>query len=362
MSVGQVYPELYQQQLEQKTTEIAKQIHLHGLVFPSPEVFESKPSHYRMRAEFRVWHEQNDSFYIMFDPNTKEKVRIDEFPVGSQRINELMVSLRQHFLANKQLRHKLYQVEFLTTSTNEALVTMIYHKVLDDEWAEHARSVATQLNIKLIGRSRKQKVLLSDNWVEECFHVTGRDYRYRQVENTFTQPNAGVCVDMLNWACTQAADCTGDLLELYCGNGNFTLPLAAKFPNVLATEISKNSIKTAIENALQNNINNVSFFKASSEEFSSAWLKKDARLHQKMNLDNYKLETLFVDPPRAGLDPDTIELARNFKHIIYISCNPQTLIDNIANLSDNFVVSSFALFDQFPYTHHMECGVLLTRR
>lgn len=62
---------------------------------------------------------------------------------------------------------------------------------------------------------------------------------------SFTQPNAAVCRKMLEWACRAAEGLGGDLLELYCGNGNFTLPLSRYFRQVLATEISKTSVSAA---------------------------------------------------------------------------------------------------------------------
>ena len=74
------------------------------------------------------------------------------------------------------------------------------------------------------------------------------------------------------------------------------------------------------------------------------------------------LRTLFVDPPRAGLDAPTVALARGFDHILYISCNPQTLRDNVEALHATHRIAAAAAFDQFPYTHHLECGLLLQRR
>jgi tRNA (uracil-5-)-methyltransferase len=65
---------------------------------------------------------------------------------------------------------------------------------------------------------------------------------------------------------------------------------------------------------------------------------------------------------KTGMDPDTCELTRRFAQVLYISCNPETLAANIAQLSDTHQVNRCALFDQFPYTHHMEAGVLLERR
>ena len=64
----------------------------------------------------------------------------------------------------------------------------------------------------------------------------------------------------------------------------------------------------------------------------------------------------------AGLDAQTVQMVANFDTIIYISCNPETLAENLALLGNSHRVGQFALFDQFPYTDHMECGVLLTRK
>ena len=83
---------------------------------------------------------------------------------------------------------------------------------------------------------------------------------------------------------------------------------------------------------------------------------------QGTNLDSYDLQTILVDPPRAGLDPKTMELLSEFKNIIYISCNPDTLKANLQQISGSHDIAKFAVFDQFPYTHHIECGVLLCRR
>ncbi|MGL4614708.1 MAG: tRNA (uridine(54)-C5)-methyltransferase TrmA, partial [Shewanella sp.] len=71
--------------------------------------------------------------------------------------------------------------------------------------------------------------------------------------------------------------------------------------------------------------------------------------------------TIFVDPPRAGIDPDTLALVQGYERILYISCNPETLKDNLEQLCKTHKISRFALFDQFPYTDHMESGVLLER-
>ena len=88
--------------------------------------------------------------------------------------------------------------------------------------------------LHIIGRSRKQKIVIGRDWLMEAFELDGRQLRYQQPEGSFTQPNAGVNRQMLGWACQQAAGLGGNLVELYCGNGNFTMAMAPLFDRVLS--------------------------------------------------------------------------------------------------------------------------------
>ena len=328
---------------------------------PVPDIFESAPLHYRLRAEFRIWHDGDNIDYVMFDPDAPQiPVRIADFPAGAESINRLMPILREKLLANDLLRHKLFTVEFLTTLSGEVLVTLVYHRRMDDEWRHAAEQLQTELDIGIIGRSRGQKIVLRNDYVDECLTVDSRQLHYRQIENSFTQPNGGINQKMLSWACSQLQSVGGDLIELYCGNGNFTIALAPLFQRVLATEISKSSVKAAQHNLSTNRIDNVEIVRMSSDEISTALSGGRAFNRLKhISLDDYHFSTLLVDPPRSGLDDVTLALARRFDKILYISCNPQTLHANIAALNDSHRIAALALFDQFPYTHHLECGVLL---
>ena len=168
---------------------------------------------------------------------------------------------------------------------------------------------------------------------------------------------------MIEWALKQSEDFGGDLLELYCGAGNFTLPLAQNFGKVLATEVSKSSIKAAKENRAMNGVENVEFVRLSAEEVAEA-LRGERKFRRLANIDlqSYDFRTVFVDPPRCGLDAATREVVKEFEHIIYISCNPQTLKRDVEELSATHEIAVLAAFDQFPYTHHLEGGVVLVRR
>ncbi|MBI1905876.1 MAG: tRNA (uridine(54)-C5)-methyltransferase TrmA [Rhodocyclales bacterium] len=331
---------------------------------PEPAVFASAAQHYRLRAEFRIWHDDGRIDYAMFDPaEPRQPVAIHDFPMAAEPICAAMPRLLAHLQSREVLKHRLFQVDFLATLSGELMISLVYHRALDADWEAAARELAAELGVQLIGRSRKQKIVLERDWVLEQFELNGRHLRYQQFEGSFTQPNGGVNRRMLAWACAQAQGLGGDLLELYCGNGNFTVALAPAFNRVLATEVSKSSVKAADYNLDANAITNVAMVRMASDEISDALARtREFRRMQDIDLDSYNFSTLFVDPPRSGLDAPTVELARGFDHILYISCNPHTLHDNVAALHPTHAITAAAVFDQFPYTQHLECGLLLTRR
>ena len=154
-----------------------------------------------------------------------------------------------------------------------------------------------------------------------------------------------------------------DLLELYCGHGNFTIPLAAKFNRVLASEISKSSIANARINCELNGVCNAQFVRLSADELMSAFARRREFERLKgIDIFSYDFSHVLIDPPRAGLEPSVIDFIKNFQNLIYISCNPQTLFENLRSLCTTHEVRRFAIFDQFAHTAHIECGVLLKRR
>lgn len=355
-------PALYPAQLAAKVAQFKDNFAALGL--PEPAVFASAPLHYRLRAEFRIWHQGDELDYAMFDPeNPKRPILMADFPAASESICAAMPRLRERVMADDTLRKRLYAVEFLATLSGDLLITLIYHRRLDEAWEAAARTLAADLQAAVIGRSRGQKVVLDRDWVQEQFELDGRELRYRQLEGGFSQPNGGVNRQMLAWARAQAAPLGGDLLELYCGNGNFTVALAPLFGKVLATEMSKTSVQAATCNLQANGVANTALARMSSEEASAALAGRESFQRLKdVDLGSYRFSTLFVDPPRSGLDPATLELAAGFDNILYISCNPQTLQDNVAALPASHRIAAAAVFDQFPYTHHLECGLLLQRR
>jgi len=363
MSTDQQDPAQYQNQLDNKIAKYRLSMEQAGVDITEITVHRSAPLGFRMRAEFRVWHQDGQVFYAMNRPGEKRPYIIHDFPIGAPLIGKTMPLLLQALNSSAILSRKCFSAEFLTTSSGQVLITLIYHRPLDSEWEAQARALQDRLGLSIIGRSRKQKVVLDKDYVTEQLNIEGRNYSYQQVESGFTQPNAGINCQMLEWSSKQLAGSSDDLLELYCGNGNFTAVLAQHFNQVLATEISKVSVNSALTNFAANQVDNVKVVRMSSEEFTQALNKqRPFRRLADIDLESYKFSTIFVDPPRAGLDSETEKLVSRFYNILYISCNPETLASNLSQITQTHNIESVAVFDQFPWTDHLESGVLLKRK
>lgn len=358
-----VTPENYQQLLDEKVTRtmaLFNQFDVKELaIYPSPK------THYRMRAEFRIWHNGDDLHHIMFDKVNKKRIYINDFPVATKIINQAMQLIVPLIKYNHLLRYKLFQIDYLSTLSNQLLISLIYHKKLDDDWTIEANKLRTELikkglDVHIIGRASNQKICLEHDYIDEQLNILGKKYTYRQVENSFTQPNATINIAMLSWAINATKEFSGDLLELYCGNGNFSIALAQNFKRVLATEIAKSSVKAAQYNIAVNKIENLKIIRLSAEELTQA-INNEREFNRLKGicLSDYQCNTVLVDPPRSGLDINTLKMIAKYQNIIYISCNPLTLQENLNYLTQTHNIQKMAFFDQFPYTDHLECAVVL---
>ncbi|SIS82185.1 tRNA (uridine(54)-C5)-methyltransferase TrmA [Neptunomonas antarctica] len=361
MALSDIQPERYDGLLADKVAGVRDSFV--DFELPEVEVFASPKTHYRLRAEFRVWHDNDDLYYVMFEPgDNRNPIRVDECEMVAPRIREVMFDLLDVIRENPLLRFKLFQVDFLSTLSGELLVSLLYHRQIDEIWVQEVQSLRERFNIDIVGRSRKKKMIVERDFVIEKLDINGRIYEYKQVENSFTQPNGKVCRDMIHWVLDVTQNAGGDLVEFYCGSGTFTIPLAQNFGRVVATEISKTSVRAAEYNIEVNGITNLDVLRMPSEDLTLVLQgKKQTRKVEGLNLEACQFSTVLVDPPRSGLDDETVTQVAQYEHIVYISCNPVTLHENLKSITQTHKIERFAVFDQFPYTHHIECGVYLTR-
>ncbi len=359
----QVSPENYQQQLDEKVTRVRALLAL--TTAQTITIAPSPTAHYRMRAEFRVWHKEDVWHYAMFDVANKRPVFIEDCPMVVESINALMQPLRLQLLADALLSHKLYAIDFLASSQGEILVTLIYKTPLTPEWDDSVRGLNLPDGVMIIGRSRGKKRVMVRDYVNETLSLpSGDSFTLRHVENAFSQPNATVNAQMLAWVDAQlSADVKPPaILELYGGAGNFTWVLARHTDKLLMTELSPYAVSAAQDAFAQAGIHHVTIAAMNSEQVSQQLSSTGEGTQLLWQGQDYDFKLVMVDPPRAGLDDTTRSLVQRFDSILYVSCNPETLARDMLAWQDSHRLAAVAVFDQFPYTHHIEVGVMLVKK
>ena len=138
------------------------------------------------------------------------------------------------------------------------------------------------------------------------------------------------------------------VIDLYCGVGSISLYVSRYVGSVLGIEIIEDAILDAKDNAKLNNISNAKFICGDVSKLFD---------------ENVYGNKIIVDPPRTGLDNNTIEVLNKIDvdKLIYVSCDPMTLVRDLSKL-DNYIIKDVTLVDMFPQTHHCEVVVLLNRK
>jgi 23S rRNA (uracil1939-C5)-methyltransferase len=186
------------------------------------------------------------------------------------------------------------------------------------------------------------------------YSLTKENLEIHFAPHDFTQVNAEVNQQMVSqalaWLDPQA---TERVLDLFCGLGNFTLPLAKRANKVIGVEGDANLLNRAEMNAHQQNIENIHYHIAdlTKPDFNMPWMKSH-------------YNKVLLDPPRSG----ALEIIRALpftgtQRIVYISCNPATLARDAGELvhQKGFRLIQAGVMDMFPHTAHVESMALFVR-
>lgn len=185
---------------------------------------------------------------------------------------------------------------------------------------------------------------------EEISFTLGEN-RYFYDAQSFFQGNLLLIESLVETALANASGSVA--LDLYCGVGLFTLPLARVFEKVFGVEASEKAIESARKNVENARLENAEFFAQPVGE----WLSEKAE-------DLTEIDFILLDPPRSGTEKETIEqiLKIKPKQISYVSCEPSTLARDLRILCESvYEIQSIIALDLFPQTHHVETVVRLKR-
>ena len=195
--------------------------------------------------------------------------------------------------------------------------------------------------------SRKNIIVYGDGTITDRLG----DYEFKISPNSFYQVNPIQTEKLYNLAIEGAKLKKDDILcDLYCGIGTIGIFASKYVKKVYGVEIVEEAIKDAKQNAEINNVDNIEF------------IQGDVEVAFNKMLDNgVKPSVVIVDPPRKGLDSKTVQNLCNLKldRLVYVSCNPATLMRDLQVLEDVYKIGSITPVDNFCYSSHIECVAVL---
>ena len=308
-------------------------------IVPSPKEFG-----FRNKVTLSTWFYKGKWHVGYNQKGSNRKVAIDSCPISTdivdktiKRISEVLASLGDPY----------YPLEKIHISSNglKSQITLV---------PRHSRrGDLLKTLLKHLRRHQETENVSINGSGETGFEFSILGNKFLTTPSAFTQVNSEINELMirtvLDWAeLTQEQT----VLDLYSGIGNFSIPLALGASEVLAVEISNNSVKLARKSAQANSVNNLVFQNAASEHAIEV-----------LNKDEEKFDLIVLDPPREGakeIIEGLVELSPT--KVIYVSCDPATLSRDLKRFDElGYKVVKVRPFDMFPQTFHLESIALLCK-
>ena len=322
------------------------------------------PYNYRNKAQYPVgMNKEGNPIIGVFANRTHEVIEIKECMIQNKQSEEIAkficefakqnnISVYNEETRKGLLRHIVIKVGL---KTNEIMCVLVLNgRKINNEEKLIKELIQEFPNIKTIVKNinmQNTNVILG----KENINVYGDGYIYDKLGDytfkisplSFYQINPTQTEKLYNLA-LEKAELTGKeiLFDLYCGIGTIGIFMANKAKEVYGIEIVEQAIEDAKENCKINNITNAKYYAGDTEKLLSDLIGKQ----------NIIPDVVVVDPPRKGLDNTTIENIKKIKakKVIYISCNPATLVRDLSKLEEQYEIKEIQPLDMFPFSHHVE--------
>lgn len=332
----------------------------------------NSPIYYRNKAQYPVGlNRNNEPIFGVFAGRTHEIIPFENCLIQNPISEEISKYILDFFKENKisiydentkkgLLRHIVIKVGI---KTNEIMVILVINgKEIPNEKDLVLKLVNKFNNIKTIIKNINTKntnVILG----KENINIYGDgyitdilgEYSFKISALSFYQVNPIQAEKLYNIGVESAKIAKDDIVfDLYCGIGTISMFMSKYAKKVYGVEIVEEAINDAIENAKINNVNNTEFIAGDTELI----------LDNLINKEKINPNVIMLDPPRKGLDEKTISNIIKIQpdRVVYISCNPATLIRDISKLEESYNIQEIQPVDMFPFTSHIETVVLLSRK
>lgn len=327
------------------------------------------PLYYRNKAQYPVGIDKNGNATIgVFANRTHEIIPIETCLIQNKTsqelakfiinfINENKISIYNEHKQKGLIRHIVTKVGIRTGEVMCILVINgknipkekeLVHTIINN--FPQVKTIVKNINMKntnvILGN--KNINLYGDGYITD---VLG-EYTFKISPHSFYQVNP-IQAEKLYKIGVEAANITNNdiVFDLYCGIGTISLFMAQYAKKVYGIEIVEEAIKDAKENAKLNNIKNAEFIAGDVEKI----------LDKLINKDKIIPDIVMIDPPRKGMDTQSVEniLKIEPKKLVYISCNPATLIRDLQKLEEKYEIKMIKPVDMFPFSKHIECIAVL---
>ncbi len=347
----------YPFQLEIKKSQVWEMLSHSLKIDPGDIVVKSSPKiwGYRNRVRFHVIRESGTPFFAYHQPGFEQEfVRVEECHLISERMNSLLKEILEIIKAERL--EGVREVELReSTSTGQMLVSLYVDRSKNlRNFVEPLSPLKSKFPLKgvvcLIKKKKglEEVILDGENSIEEkigenIFHLGPQ---------SFFQVNGYLLRELIE-DLKKIIPYSGreNIADLYCGVGTFGITLAQKAKEVIGVESSAENIGFLKKNLVLNSVENFRVCEGLSEEWTPRILKK-------------RIDVLVFDPPRKGLERRIVDsLVQNpVPQVVYVSCNPSTLIRDLKLLLSSYKLSDLRIYDFFPHTPHIETRALLEKK
>ena len=324
---------------------------------------------YRNKAQYPVSSKKNRAYAGFFRAGTHQVVENQRcliLPEEADRVKDAVIDYVNQFritaydeVAHKGLLRHIY-VRRGAVSKQILVCLVVNGRKLPHipELIDRLKKIPGFTTLVLSVNTKKGNAVLGDEFIT----LYGPGYiedtlcglNFRLSPRSFYQVNHGQAERLYKAAIEQAEITKNDtVLDLYCGVGTITLAMAGAAGKVIGVEVIPQAVEDAKDNAKRNGIQNADFFCGDAGQAA-------LELEQK----GIKADVVVVDPPRKGLNADTIEALHRFapRRIVYVSCDPATLARDVALLKERgYFVKNAMAADLFPRCSHVESIVCLVR-
>lgn len=344
----------YQEQLhfkQQQVNELFQREQItESLPWQPPLIAE--PWHYRRKVRIGVQYNKNDDPIIGFRrKGTNQLVTIKRCDILPRRLENLFAQLAD-VLARLTIKKAVGHIEVIVTEQVTLVVRQLKKLTAQDQqyWLDAAKQNNWQVIIDFGQDAAEQFIAITENsplryQVDDTIEIEFMPADFIQVNERINQQMVAQAIDWL------ALISTDVVLDLFCGLGNFSLPLAKRVAKVVGIEGVSAMVERARQNATTNQLNNCEFFYG---DLNQPWCDSQQAWQQ------YPYNKVLLDPARAGALNAVSELANlAVDKVLYVSCDPHSLArDTKALLGLGFKISKIAVMDMFSQTKHIETMVL----